>query len=715
MENPVYAGKTVSVVPHLTVRFGNPAEHHSNSQRPKFHLRKYKLHLGKIMENTSEIVSSVIACARRKYPIGAFVKQKIWFQILSVAGLLALVIFHSSLDDATGLQANESLLILHDGQEEYLLGKHIEYLEDPSQTFDIEQVSSPEYSNKFARGNADILNFGLKDSVYWLRLTLRNESALQEHWLLELARPSMNSVSLYTPSPDGDGFTEEKTGYIFPFSTRDVPHENFVFDLDPAPQTEQTYYLRVKDMSLDLSLRIWSGRAFSQHDQISRLIITASFGALLAMLIYNIILLFTMRDLGYVYYAFFQIFILLYLGSIQGYAPRYLWSNATALNFFVIPLFIELAVISMLLFTREFLRFDSRPKWLDYICYILLALFIFSIPPTLKFGAKILTVVLPLVLVTHGYALTLGVWAMWRGYKPARYYLLAWSIYLIVGLVAILQHMGWFTVKQMIPEQAIQLGAVYLVIFQSFALADRISYYKQEHLNAQNRLITQQQETLNLKDALNITLERARLELEDRVSQRTQELSTLNIQLSEEIAERKHIEDELKHLASVDSLTGLFNRRHFFEIARQEFTKSARYNRPLSVVIFDIDVFKSVNDTHGHLVGDQALAHIGKLVLDMTRQPDIPARYGGEEFVILLPETDCDSTKLFAERLRHLVETSPVQCGSHSIQLTISIGVSGKDNKEHTESFDQLISQADEALYKAKSAGRNKVVCHWSN
>jgi diguanylate cyclase (GGDEF)-like protein len=253
---------------------------------------------------------------------------------------------------------------------------------------------------------------------------------------------------------------------------------------------------------------------------------------------------------------------------------------------------------------------------------------------------------------------------------------------------------------------------VYLVIFQSFALADRIHYYKQEHLNAQNSLILQQKETLGLKDELNTTLENARMELEDRVAMRTRELIELNTQLSEEIAERKNAENELKHLASIDYLTGLFNRRHFFELASQEFVKSIRYHRPLSVVIFDIDIFKQVNDTHGHLVGDQALAHIGKLILEIKREADIPARYGGEEFIILLPETDCASAQIFAERLRQWVEDSPAPCSSNSIHLTISVGVSGKDRGENTESLDHLISQADEALYKAKRAGRNRVICH---
>jgi two-component system, sensor histidine kinase LadS len=645
------------------------------------------------------------------------VEQKIWFRIFIAAGisLFTLFVCSSVFVKAADYRPKAPLLILHDGQGEYLLGKHIEYLEDPFQTLDIEQVSSLEYTDKFIRSNVDVLNFGLKDSVYWLRLTVKNESVLEDHWLLELARPSMNSVFLYTPSPDGNKFIETKTGYVFPFSSRDVPHENFVFNLNLASGGEQTYYLRVKDMSLDLPLRIWSERAFSQHDQLSRLVISLSFGALLAILIYNLILLFIIRDQTYIYYALFQIFLLLYLGSIQGYAPRYLWPNATSLNFFAIPFFIELTIIFQILFTLDFLRFDSRPKWINYSSYILVALFIFSIPPTFKIGAKTLTVVLPLVLVGHGYALTLSLWALRHGYKPARYYLYSWSIYLVIACGAVIYRMGWFTVEQIVPEQALQLGVVYLVIFQSLALADRINYYKQEHLNAQSRLIHQQKETLELKDELNTTLENARLELETRVTQRTQELNELNTQLSEEITERKRAEDELKHIASVDFLTNLYNRRHFFELAVQEFITSSRYNRFLSVVIFDLDLFKNVNDTYGHLVGDQALIHIGGLIREITRKPDISARYGGEEFVILLPETDRVSARIFAERLRQFVEDSPVFYKSITIPLTISVGVSGKNGERSSEEFDQLISQADEALYKAKRMGRNRIVCNWED
>jgi len=221
---------------------------------------------------------------------------------------------------------------------------------------------------------------------------------------------------------------------------------------------------------------------------------------------------------------------------------------------------------------------------------------------------------------------------------------------------------------------------------------------------------------LNYANQVSIALENARLfsDLEDELAQRQKlidELDTTNSELAREIEERKRIQEELQKLARTDPLTGLFNRRHFFEIAEKEFAESVRYDRPLSVIILDLDLFKEINDTHGHLVGDQALIHIAELLLKAIRTPDTAARYGGEEFVVLLPETECDNAMLFAERLRKLVEDSPVKKGSDAIHVTASFGVAGQKNKVE-ETLDQLISKADQALYKAKGNGRNQVVCY---
>ncbi|MBN8579715.1 MAG: GGDEF domain-containing protein [Anaerolineae bacterium] len=209
--------------------------------------------------------------------------------------------------------------------------------------------------------------------------------------------------------------------------------------------------------------------------------------------------------------------------------------------------------------------------------------------------------------------------------------------------------------------------------------------------------------------ALTKALEKARMELVERTRIES-DREKLIVQLSEEIKERQRAEDGLKQLARTDPLTGLFNRRHFFEIAGYEFAKAIRHQRPLSAIIFDVDLFKDINDTFGHVIGDQVLVHIGTLLSNNVRKTDIAARYGGEEFILLLPETDSTGAKNLAEQLRTLLECSPVQVRNERILFTVSIGVSGKDADQPMETFDQLILQADEALYSAKRSGRNQVV-----
>ena len=144
-------------------------------------------------------------------------------------------------------------------------------------------------------------------------------------------------------------------------------------------------------------------------------------------------------------------------------------------------------------------------------------------------------------------------------------------------------------------------------------------------------------------------------------------------------------------------------------MAEKQFAKSIRYHRPLSVILFDIDWFKDINDTYGHSIGDQTLTQIGKLLLEKGRQTDMAARYGGEEFVILLTETEHADAKTVAERLRKLMEESPVQSLKGDIHFTASFGVAGIGENAPSETLDRLISLADQALYEAKRTGRNRV------
>jgi diguanylate cyclase (GGDEF)-like protein len=165
--------------------------------------------------------------------------------------------------------------------------------------------------------------------------------------------------------------------------------------------------------------------------------------------------------------------------------------------------------------------------------------------------------------------------------------------------------------------------------------------------------------------------------------------------------------DQLKILATVDGMTGLFNRRHFLSLAEIEWSRYQRHRRPMSLVLFDIDQFKLINDSFGHYAGDHVIKEIADICHQQKRKSDIIARFGGEEFLILLPETKLEAAQRFAERLRRKVETSAFCVASNAIRATISIGVS-EANPSIDTVFD-LIKLADKALYMAKDSGRNRV------
>jgi diguanylate cyclase (GGDEF)-like protein/PAS domain S-box-containing protein len=171
--------------------------------------------------------------------------------------------------------------------------------------------------------------------------------------------------------------------------------------------------------------------------------------------------------------------------------------------------------------------------------------------------------------------------------------------------------------------------------------------------------------------------------------------------------ENARLFSRMQYLAITDPLTGLFNRWHFFKLAEREVMRALRYQKPLSVIIFDIDHFKDVNDRNGHLVGDRALQSIAQVCLLTLRKIDICARYGGEEFIVLLPETGLDDASAAAERLRKAIEEASLFNDVTRINVTASLGVSDLDLD--VPDLEKMIGQADQALYVAKQAGRNRV------
>ena len=216
-----------------------------------------------------------------------------------------------------------------------------------------------------------------------------------------------------------------------------------------------------------------------------------------------------------------------------------------------------------------------------------------------------------------------------------------------------------------------------------------------------NKFISVRTDISAIKQAHEV-LERSKQDLELLVDARTSELTAINEKLTQEIENRRVLEKELKNLANTDPLTGILNRRRFNELLGTELTRTVRYETPTSILIFDIDNFKSINDVHGHQVGDDVIRTVVNLVSNNLRAPDIFCRWGGEEFIVLAVNCDSNCAMQLAEKLRQLIADSPFEKLN---KVTCSFGVTSYQIGDNSES---LLKRADDNLYKAKMLGKNR-------
>ncbi len=163
----------------------------------------------------------------------------------------------------------------------------------------------------------------------------------------------------------------------------------------------------------------------------------------------------------------------------------------------------------------------------------------------------------------------------------------------------------------------------------------------------------------------------------------------------------------VQEMATLDSLTHVFTRGYWFQRCNEELERSNKFNYNLTCLMIDIDKFKDINDTYGHLVGDAVLVAVARVVKENIRQIDIQGKYGGEEFCVILTETDVPDAQFVAERIRQALQDTSVQAYDETLRVTISIGIAGFPND--SQDLTNLVDKADQALYRAKETGRNRV------
>lgn len=572
-----------------------------------------------------------------------------------------------------------SALLLDEARPSYSLGELVEYIEDSSGQLDIKEIArQPESAwNKHSK---KIPNFGFTQSAYWFRIQLQTNG--ERRWLLDIDYPLLDEIAMYT----FDGarpLQTVQTGDTKPFAERPLKHVSFVLPLTLQPAKPVTLYLRVKSMgTVQVPIDLWQEDAYYEHYETITAIEGIYFGVVLIMVFYNLFFYLMVREPAYIHYVLFVTMFGLFTAELSGWGYRYLWPEAVHFQQYSTAVFLSLSLIFASRFIHHFL---DLPHTAPRVGYLLLGV-VFSQLATLMLLPLIgyhlaVQFALAMTMVTSLTALYAGI-RLWRqGEHTARYFTIAWSSFLFSTLLATLEKFGFFP-STFWADFFLPLGVILIVSLLSIALAARLNIEKQQRIQAQQQII--------MLDKKN------RAELEQKINERTVELAQANA--------------DLQLLATTDSLTGIFNRRHFLDRATQEMSIARRYQRPLALVMLDIDYFKAVNDTYGHDVGDRVLQHLVSICRKANRETDVVGRLGGEEFGILLLNSPAASAHAVAERLRREIEKSSLEHEGARITITVSQGVCAVETTQPQLTVEQMLKVADNALYQAKHLGRNQVV-----
>ncbi len=426
----------------------------------------------------------------------------------------------------------QEILLLTDQQGQYHAGTYPEYLEDTDRNFGIEDVSSFAYDRRFVPLLAENIHFGLSQSAYWLRFRIRNTSDSENTWLLEFGNSRLHFVELYIPRKGSRGFTVKKGGYYSPVR-REIQHRNFVFSFELLPGQEQTLYLHIRSIAVQTPLTLWSSAAFTRKALTENLLFGLFYGAMLMIWAYHIFLWLIIREQSYFYYLFFVFGLIVINLAEDGLGHLYFWGDFR-FRFLIVPVTFTLYHTAFLLFTAAFLQTALHTPRLHSIINGFIVIWLLLPPLYLIFPRAVL------IPMTYGFFLfnyvlfTLTGFRIWRDrFRPARYYLLNWSIFIVIGIIWVLGTVKILPVGYGFSGLLLKCGTLIQTLLFSLSLADRISIFREEKEKAQAEVLEAMRRNEHLIREQNILLEQ-------QVAERTRELAAANRAKSVFLANMSH-------------------------------------------------------------------------------------------------------------------------------------------------------------------------------
>jgi signal transduction histidine kinase/CheY-like chemotaxis protein len=364
------------------------------------------------------------------------------------------------------------------------LGRAMQVYEDAAGQATIADVRAQAAAGHFKTHDKATLNAGYSRSVFWLKIDLQYRPSnpdAQRTWLLELAYPPLDHLDLYLPDAVGNYQLIRRTGDALPFASREIRQNNYLFNLDFKPDQTQTVYLRLQsEGSIQAPVTLWSSTAYLEEQPVRLYILGLIYGVLLGMVVYNLFIFLSVRDTSYLYYIFYIASFGLYQLSVNGAAVEYFWPNNPWWANAATPFFIGCAGLFGSQFARSFLQTAQHSRWLDRL---LLGLIVFG---ALVVGLSLMTsyalalrLATALALIFTVVIFAAGIFAWVRGLRVARYFIIAWSAFLLGGIVNTLMVLGYLP-NVFLTMYASQIGSAIEVALLSLALADRINAMREQ-------------------------------------------------------------------------------------------------------------------------------------------------------------------------------------------------------------------------------------------